>query len=686
MRSIVLLSFILLITIHLLTAQTQRIVLLEEGTNASCSPCATYNPVLQSFYANHFGGVISVRYHAWWPGSDPMYDANREDNKARIQYNSINGVPTYVMDGHNYSDFFPFNADVMTQQMYTHLANASPVKIRVTADFNDAAVYTHVDVIALHDVAADSLKLRVAVIERRIDFGAPAGSNGESIFNDVMRKMLPNPDGTAVGAMSAGDSLGFDFTGQVQDNWIWEDLAVVAWLQSDNSKKVLQANINFPTFILQKEAPEPDILPADSITYRNFKIVNRYDQTLRVNLSLKNISAPEDWDYAIRYQNSDYQTVQVNIPARDSLIFALKIHSGIRGSSSLTVFAENLSDPQGYGYGFVQNYQALVPQNNDVLLVDDDGGQDYQQNFEDIMNQLGVSYVTIPQSNLQALRQKVNINDFKIIIWNASWAFPTFTKEDISLLESYLNNGGNLMLLGQDIGWDIFDPQGNSHFAEAENFYHTYLDAQFVADNAASAHMDGLAGDDIGNGLSFNLSKPYGSDNFFPEEIASYSGQSVGFLQYSNGKIGALHFDADSFRTVYLGIGLEQITGDDNRKEIIKRTLEWAGNVTAIGINRPAVPSQTTLYQNYPNPFNPTTTIGYSLKGPLSGRLSAFSHVELAVYNLLGQKVATLISEKQSAGKHSVVWNATGFASGVYYYKLETSDGFVQTRKLLLLK
>jgi len=98
------------------------------------------------------------------------------------------------------------------------------------------------------------------------------------------------------------------------------------------------------------------------------------------------------------------------------------------------------------------------------------------------------------------------------------------------------------------------------------------------------------------------------------------------------------------------------------------------------------IPDQPALYQNYPNPFNPTTTISYSLGGPPSEQLSAFSDVELSIYNLSGQKVATLVSEKQPAGKYEVHWDASGMASGVYLYRLSTDQGFSQTRKLILLK
>jgi flagellar hook assembly protein FlgD len=87
--------------------------------------------------------------------------------------------------------------------------------------------------------------------------------------------------------------------------------------------------------------------------------------------------------------------------------------------------------------------------------------------------------------------------------------------------------------------------------------------------------------------------------------------------------------------------------------------------------------SMFKLSQNYPNPFNPTTAIGY--------QLSAVSDVDLSIYNLLGQKVATLVNECQQAGHHQVEWDASGFASGVYYYRIEAGE-FVAVRKMVLLR
>ena len=94
------------------------------------------------------------------------------------------------------------------------------------------------------------------------------------------------------------------------------------------------------------------------------------------------------------------------------------------------------------------------------------------------------------------------------------------------------------------------------------------------------------------------------------------------------------------------------------------------------------LPTETKLVGNYPNPFNPSTTIEFALSKP--------SDVKLDVFNLLGQKITTLVNSRMEAGNHSVIWNgrdASGnsVASGAYFYKLNTND-YASTRKMVLAK
>ena len=94
-----------------------------------------------------------------------------------------------------------------------------------------------------------------------------------------------------------------------------------------------------------------------------------------------------------------------------------------------------------------------------------------------------------------------------------------------------------------------------------------------------------------------------------------------------------------------------------------------------------STPSETPLVfeldQNYPNPFNPSTTINYSIEEA--------GAVTISVYNVMGQKVATLVDEMKTAGNHSVRWNAASHASGMYYYRLE-ANGKAMTRTMMLIK
>ncbi len=99
---------------------------------------------------------------------------------------------------------------------------------------------------------------------------------------------------------------------------------------------------------------------------------------------------------------------------------------------------------------------------------------------------------------------------------------------------------------------------------------------------------------------------------------------------------------------------------------------------SAVTRNEFAAPPGFLLPQNYPNPFNPETTIPYNLKSN--------AYVELLVYNLAGQRVATLVSEEQEAGNYAVVFNATTLPNGVYVYRLRTNHGGVMSRKMLILK
>lgn len=90
-----------------------------------------------------------------------------------------------------------------------------------------------------------------------------------------------------------------------------------------------------------------------------------------------------------------------------------------------------------------------------------------------------------------------------------------------------------------------------------------------------------------------------------------------------------------------------------------------------------ALPKEFALHQNYPNPFNPSTTIKYSI--PVD------TQVKIAVYDMLGKEIATLVNERKDIGTYEAMWDASGVPSGIYFCKIVT-DQFQEVQKMTLLK
>jgi hypothetical protein len=142
-----------------------------------------------------------------------------------------------------------------------------------------------------------------------------------------------------------------------------------------------------------------------------------------------------------------------------------------------------------------------------------------------------------------------------------------------------------------------------------------------------------------------------------------------------------------NYGTVYYDImwrELEPLTTKSIHKAITNLASLWrtawenAGSPSPLSIPlSDHNPKSFHLENNYPNPFNPKTIINYEL--PIT------NYVKLNIFNQLGEKIVDLVSDKQSAGKHTVEWDATGYASGIYYFRIEAGE-FQDAKKMVLLR
>ena len=251
MKKVLLFSLVTIGLLQVSFGQYQRTVLFEEFTQASCGPCASQNPGFNALLDENSDKTLAIKYQVWWPGFDPMYLQNEPDVDSRVGYYSVSGVPDATVDGvHIANDCAAYvgaPACVSQDDIDAAAAITSPFLINVTHSFNAeyTTVNVHVEVTAGADVAG-TLKLQVAVTEKEILFDTPPGSNGETEFYGVMKKLLPSATGTTTGAFYGGETKSFDLSWDMSNIYNLNNIQIVAFMQDDATKKVLQAGVSSP--------------------------------------------------------------------------------------------------------------------------------------------------------------------------------------------------------------------------------------------------------------------------------------------------------------------------------------------------------------------------------------------------------------------------------------------------------
>jgi hypothetical protein len=195
-------------------------------------------------------------------------------------------------------------------------------------------------------------------------------------------------------------------------------------------------------------------------------------------------------------------------------------------------------------------------------------------------------------------------------------------------------------------------------------------------------------------GVEFSLyQKIFGTSGYIVEARITLDSLAAGskFGTVTNGLLFPLKIDcndidpvlrSDAARSLILGACTNPFGTKTDMDQDWVRPHAWGvaevvdGPVVSV-TDKQLVAYEYKLFDNYPNPFNPSTTLQYTLKEDVN--------VNLRVFNLLGQVVATVVSEKQSAGPHSVMFDASRFSSGVYFYSIEAGS-FKQSKKMLLVK
>lgn len=235
-------------------------ILFEAHTNTSCGPCASQNPALDAFIQSHFDSIVPIKYHTWWPGAgDPMYSINIPQQRVRTQYNQISAVPTLTVDGvHTQVSGYTTLSNLLNP-FNTRRTIASPIAISVTD--TRIAGDTIKATISINVVSAIpsnvNYKLRINAVERKITYSTPPGSNGETIFYDVFRRVYPSTDGMSFNTAPGNYTIEYKYKKEAA--WIDSMMYTAVFIQDENSHEVINCakarnyyldNIKMPSTVI----------------------------------------------------------------------------------------------------------------------------------------------------------------------------------------------------------------------------------------------------------------------------------------------------------------------------------------------------------------------------------------------------------------------------------------------------
>ncbi|UCE18220.1 MAG: DUF362 domain-containing protein [Gemmatimonadota bacterium] len=243
----------------------------------------------------------------------------------------------------------------------------------------------------------------------------------------------------------------------------------------------------------------------------------------------------------------------------------------------LCQFQLNIAADGGYTKSFDIELIVGTPT---ILLVDDDAGVQYEQNYTLALRTTQI-FPEEWDASLMGTPTAEILQQYETVIWfTGDDRISTLTSEEQSAIRTLLDGGGKLLIAGQNIGYDLVE---DGTISDAD-FYANYLHADYLSDSAQETFLYGIAGDPISGEYQF---LPIGENQTSPDAIAPREGASPVFLYQVSREAAAIKYDGDH-KVVYFGLGLEGIrplSGDEYevRGTIMGKIIQWLGYVETRG-------------------------------------------------------------------------------------------------------
>ncbi len=266
-----------------LDAQVERMVVIEEFTNASCPPCAAQNPAFNALLDQNLHQVVPIKYQTAFPGFDPYNQQNPGEVSTRLAVYGINGVPTAAMDGEipgpaygggiggwNPDGSYDGGPYGYNQAVLNHAAAIEThIEVLLDVEWNEdfSSADVNVSIVNHSDEAFDgNNRLHVLLLEVENVWPEPPGSTNERDFTHVMRKMYPDAQGTAIDSLGGGDTLNISLEALIPEYiYALSEMAFATFVQNHDNREIYNGAIT-DRVVIDRFFPNMGVVSTNVVT------------------------------------------------------------------------------------------------------------------------------------------------------------------------------------------------------------------------------------------------------------------------------------------------------------------------------------------------------------------------------------------------------------------------------------
>jgi hypothetical protein len=555
------LSVILIFTFVKISGAGDRMMIIEFFTSSTCSPCASNNPTLTAFMQSQDAErITAIGYHMNWPspGNDPMYLYNSTDNTSRRTYYGINSIPQSQFDG-TINIQSSYSQSTFLSYYNQKKDSLSPVTIILTdSTLSSDSMLVRAKVYCETYISNPTVTVYLALVEGHIHYSSAPGTNGETDFYYVMRKMLPNGNGTQV-TLFPGQTTVIEQRYKKDTVWTSSEMYPMAFVQNSSTKEILNAAKKTSNFTLLANPAYYSVTQGQA-SIKTYKVsVPLVASGYTSAVTLTDSIAPANSGISVSFPNGN---VLSSFP--DSL--------SVQVSSTASV-------PTG-------TYKIIVTGTN--------ASGKYHKISMDYL--VGKNYVSVKtnQSNLNFMVNGTTYYTPQLFNWNIG---STQTLQAISPQTS----GSTKYVF---TSWSHNNDTALTQNITVSSSVSTYI-ANYKTQFRLLAYSSPSAlGVTITNANTYFDSSSVINVSVSPTQV-QYNGKTYYFNYWIGSGSGSYNGTNSSF----------QLTMNNAINEVAIFDTVNVG-VKNISIE---IPDKYVLYQNYPNPFNPETKIKFDI--PKSGML-----------------------------------------------------------------